>query len=202
MEIWTPLLKACCSPEMNSSDIRPIDIIERFYPPGTKRHNTLVTHSRIVTDKSLEIAARLKPLNPDLGFIQKAAMLHDIGICMTRAHSIDCHGTAPYICHGYLGRTLLDEQGLPPEYGLVCERHTGAGITKKNILSNNLPLPPRDMVPLSLEEKIICVADKYHSKSPKHRDQKITTLQIIETLKKINPDHSRRFSRWAEEFNL
>jgi len=197
METLTRLLKASCSPEMN-----PVDIIEEFYAPGTRLHKTLMDHSRIVTEKSLEIAGRLNHLNPDLEFIQNAAMLHDIGIYLTRADSIGCHGEAPYICHGYLGRTLLDEQGLPPEYGLVCERHTGAGITKGNILSNNLPLPHRDMVPLSLEEKIICVADKYHSKSPKHSGRNITTLQIIEDLKKIHPEHSARFSCWVEEFNL
>lgn len=177
-------------------------LIENFYTPGTALYKVLVDHSRIVTEKSLEIAHTLTYLKPDLEFIKKAAMLHDIGIFLTKAQSIDCNGDAPYICHGYLGRKLLDEQGLPPEYGLVCERHTGAGITKENILSNNLPLPQRDMVPMSIEEKIICVADKYHSKSPKLADKKITTLQIIEELEKINKDHGKRFSVWAEKFNL
>jgi len=177
-------------------------IIENFYTPGTKLYNVLVGHSRIVTQKSLEIAKNLIDLKPDLEFIEKAAMLHDIGIFLTRAQSIGCSGTQPYICHGYLGKKLLDEKGLPLKYGLVCERHTGAGITKENIFSNNLPLPQRDMVPMSLEEKIICVADKYHSKSPKQAGKKITTTQIIDELGKISKDHARRFSIWIEEFNL
>ena len=180
----------------------PLAVIEKFYTPGTKRYQVLVEHSRIVTEKSLEIASNLTHLKPDIEFIKKAAMLHDIGIYLTRAQSIDCNGKEPYVCHGYLGKKLLDEHGLPPEYGLVCERHTGAGITKENILSNNLPLPQRDMVPISLEEKIICAADKYHSKNPKYADKKITTTQIIEDLGKISKDHARRFSIWIEEFNL
>jgi uncharacterized protein len=182
--------------------MKPLAIIEKFYTPGTKCYNALVEHSRIVTKKSLEIARSLAHLNPDINFIEKAAMLHDIGIFLTRARSIGCNGDAPYICHGYLGRKLLDEQRLPPGYGLVCERHTGAGITKENIVSNDLPLPQRDMVPVSIEEKIICVADKYHSKNPKYADKKITTVQIIGELGKISPDHAKRFSIWAEEFNL
>jgi uncharacterized protein len=182
--------------------IDPLTLIEKFYTPGTKSYRILVKHSQIVTKKSLEIARSLIHLNPDLDFIEKASMLHDIGIYLTRAESIGCTGENPYISHGYLGRKLLDEQGLPKEYGLVCERHTGAGITKENILSSNLPLPHRDMVPLSLEEKIICAADKYHSKSPKHADKKITTIQIIHKLGKISKDHARRFSIWAKEFNL
>ncbi len=180
----------------------PLTIIEKFYTRGTQLHQVLVGHSRIVTEKSLDIARNLIHLKPDIEFIKTAAMLHDIGIFMTRAESIGCRGDAPYIRHGYLGRKLLDEQGLPPEYGLVCERHTGAGITRKNIISNRLPLPQRDMVPLSIEEKIICVADKYHSKNPKQADKNTTTRQIIKELKKIDQEHAKRFSIWAEEFNL
>lgn len=180
----------------------PLSIIKRFYTPGTDLYHLLVEHSRAVTRKSLEIAETLGDLNPDLDFIKKAAMLHDIGICLTRADAIGCKGKAPYICHGYLGRKLLDKQGLPPEYGLVCERHTGAGITRENIVSSHLPLPERDMVPLNLEEKIICIADKYHSKSPGRSDKKITTRQIIADLKNINADHAERFSAWVEEFRL
>jgi uncharacterized protein len=177
-------------------------IIKNFYSPGTKLYQVLVGHSRIVTQKSLEIAKRLSHLNPDLDFIENAAMLHDIGIYLTRAESIGCVGDAPYVCHGYLGRDLLDKLGLPAEFGLVCERHTGAGITRQNIISNDLPLPQRDMVPLSIEEIIICVADKYHSKSPKNKDKIMTTGLIIEELGKISHDHSKRFSIWTEEFKL
>jgi uncharacterized protein len=180
----------------------PLALIEKFYRPGTELYRVLVDHSRIVTKKSLEIAAGLSHLNPDLELIQTGAMLHDIGIFMTRADTLGCTGSAPYICHGYLGRNLLDEQGLPPEGGLVCERHTGAGITRKNILANHLPLPQRDMVPISLEEKIICVADKYHSKNPKQADQRITTPEIIEKLETIDQGHAVRFCEWAELFHL
>ena len=177
-------------------------IIEKFYTPGTRLYTILVDHSRIVTEKSLAIAGRLSHLNPDLEFIETAAMLHDIGIFLTRSESIGRHGHAAYVCHGYLGRELLDELGLPPEYGLVSERHTGAGITKQNILLNHLPLPHRDMVPISLEEKIICAADKYHSKNPKFSGRKMTTAEVIEELKRISIDHAGRFTLWAEEFKL
>ncbi len=182
--------------------IDPDAIIKEYYYEGSDLYKTLMNHSRIVTHRSVEIAETLSELSPDIKFIEKAAMLHDIGIYLTKAGSIGCNGKYAYICHGYLGRKVLDNLGLPSEYGLVCERHTGAGITKENIESNNLPLPHRDMVPKTLEEKIICVADKYHSKSPKNSSKKISTFEIIEELKEIQPDHSQRFTRWAKEFNL
>ena len=182
--------------------MRTLALIEKYYPKGSPLYRILVDHSHQVTKKSLEIARHLPHLNPDLEFIEKAAMLHDIGIFKTRAGSIGCSGEAPYICHGYLGRQLLDDEGLDPAFGLVAERHTGAGITLDNIVAANLPLPHRDMVPISLEEKIICCADKYYSKSPKKRGTIMTRDRIINELAKINPGHASRFTQWAEEFYL
>ncbi len=92
-------------------------------------------------------------------------MLHDIGMCRTDAPGIHCHGTEPYILHGILGRKMLDAMGLF-RHGRVCERHTGTGLTAAEIVAEGLPIdPPRDLLPESLEEKVICYADKFFSKS-------------------------------------
>jgi uncharacterized protein len=84
----------------------------------------------------------------------------------------------------------------------VAERHTGAGITLDNILAAGLPLPPRNMVPLTHEEKIICCADKFFSKSPKKQGQTMTRDLIVEELEAIDPGHAQRFERWAQAFDL
>jgi uncharacterized protein len=68
-----------------------------------------------------------------------------------------------------LGAERLRAEGLE-QYANVCERHTGAGITREEILREGLPLPPRDLIPLSWEEKIICFADKFFSKSRPGRE--------------------------------
>lgn len=179
-----------------------LEIIQKFYPPDTDVYDLLVDHSMKVAKKSIEIARNASDLKPDLEFIENAALLHDIGIIKTRAESIGCTGDKPYVCHGYLGRQMLDQEGLPAAYGLVCERHTGAGISLENIISNQLPLPQRDMVPKTVEEKIICVADKYFSKSPKKNGKIITTADVVDELEKISPDHAERFMTWARELNL
>ena len=91
-------------------------------------------------------------------------MLHDIGIFMTRTPELGCHGKHPYICHGILGSDLLKKEGQP-ELALVCERHVGVGISKADIHRHRLQLPKRDMIPVSIEEQIVCYADKFFSKN-------------------------------------
>jgi uncharacterized protein len=180
----------------------PIAVIDKFYPPGSQAWNILVAHSRQVAKKSLEIARNLSDPGLDLAFIEAAAMLHDIGIFLTASPNIGCTGDVPYICHGVLGRELLDKEGLDTAFGRVAERHTGAGICLDTILRHQLPLPRRDMVPKTLEEKIICCADKFYSKTGPARHQPRTVSQILADLSAIDPAHARRFSRWATQLRL
>lgn len=144
--------------------IEPIRIIEKYYKKDSKAYGFLVEHSDAVAKKSLEIAKNVPELNPDLRFIEEAAMLHDIGIFLVKAPRIGCFGDKEYVCHGYLGREILDSEGLP-KHALVCERHVGVGISVEEIERRSLPLPKRNMLPISIEEEIICFADKFHSKS-------------------------------------
>jgi uncharacterized protein len=180
----------------------PMAVIEKYYPVGSELNRILVDHSRQVAEKSLEIARNLADPNLDLLFIRQAALLHDIGIFLTASPKLGCTGEAPYVCHGYLGRELLDNEGLDPAYGRVAERHTGAGISLDTIHRHKLPLPERDMVPVTLAEKIICCADKFFSKTGPARHRPRTVPQIIADLTAIDPAHARRFARWAQEFNL
>lgn len=131
----------------------------------------LTAHSEAVARKALELADRHPELKLDRRFILEAAMLHDIGVGECDAPSIHCHGKAPYICHGILGAAILRSEGLE-RHARVAERHTGAGITRAYIEAQNLPLPPRDYIPETLEERLICYADKFFSKSRKPDEEK------------------------------
>ena len=139
-------------------------LIEKYYSRGSELYNLLTAHSRQVADFAMEIIERNPHLEIDRNFVYEAAMLHDIGIFLTHAPSIYCIGEKPYICHGYLGRELLDKEGLH-RHALVCEHHTGSGLTCEEIIAQNLPLPHRDMLPTTIEEKLVCYADKFFSKS-------------------------------------
>ena len=133
-------------------------IIDRYYGKASRLRTILTVHSRLVADKALA-CARVRGVDADLAFVEEAALLHDIGIFMCDAPDICCTGSLPFICHGIEGRRILEAEGLP-RHALVCERHTGAGLTVDDIVSQRLPLPLRDMTPRTVEERLICCADR------------------------------------------
>jgi len=180
--------------------VDPLSIIKKYFEPGTDAHDIFLEHGTAVAEKALSIAKGLCHLNPDLSFIREAAMLHDIGIVYVNAPGIGCHGSMPYICHGYLGRDLLEKEGYPL-HALVAERHIGTGITTDDIIGRDLPLPVRDMQPLSLEERIICYADKFFSKMPGHlRDEK-SFEQAIKDLEKFGQEKTAAFIEMQRRFS-
>lgn len=168
----------------------PIDIIDKYYKRDSPLYVTLSVHSLMVRDKALECVHRNR-LDVDIDFIAEAAMLHDVGIFRCDAPSIYCTGELPYICHGVEGRKILEIENLP-RHALVCERHTGTGLTKEDILSQNLPIPCRDMLPVSLEEKLICYADKFYSKSGDLKKEK-SIEQVISSMAKHGDAVLQRF---------
>ena len=141
------------------------------------------------------IASRHPELNDDTAFLEEAAMLHDIGIRWCHAPSIFCEGTEPYIRHGLIGAELLRQEGYE-RHARVCERHTGTGITIEQIERQHLPLPPADYQPVSIEEIIICYADKFYSKS--RPDRILTVDQAAQSLEKFGHEGVEKFLSWAE----
>jgi uncharacterized protein len=177
----------------------PVEIISRFFPPESKSYRILLEHGRLVAGRALAAAARVAARQPDLDFIRSAAMLHDIGIFLTDTPDLGCHGSEPYIRHGVLGREIM-EILCYPRHGLVCERHVGVGISAADIRRFHLPLPERDMLPVSIEEEIICYADKFFSKNGGGTSHEKTVAEIVENLSRYGSDPVQRFLRWVDLF--
>ena len=185
--------------EKNKAKVDVIKIINKYYKINSKSYNFLLAHSKAVAKKALEIAQNVPHLKPDLRFIEEAAMLHDIGIFKTKAPGIGCYGNQPYICHGVLGRVMLEQENLP-KHALVCERHVGVGITIKDIETQKLPLPKRDMIPESIEEQIICFADKFFSKHEKYLTKEKDVNLIRTELLKFGIEKVKKFDEWVKKF--
>lgn len=180
--------------------LNALEIISQYYRPGSKAYELLVMHSRQVADKAVGIADKLDGYTVDSGFVEEAALLHDIGIFLTDASSLGCYGPHPYLRHGYLGRQLLQNEGLP-RHALVCERHVGAGITRRDVLERQLPLPAKNMLPLSLEEKIICYADKFYSKNGTTPPCEKSFGSVLKELENYGGKQVNRFLEWHQTFS-
>lgn len=177
-----------------------VRIIAEFYDPGSLAYELLLSHGRHVAQKAIQTAEKVPHLKPDSEFIIEAAMLHDIGIFLTDTPALGCAGKYPYVCHGYLGRNILENKGLP-RHALVCERHVGVGISVEDIQRQGLPLPRRDMQPVTIEEQIICYADKFFSKLPGRFQKEFSIEEILNYLMQYGEEPVARFQEWVQLFN-
>ena len=184
-------------------------IINKYYPEENALKRILLVHSRAVADKALRICDAHPELMLDRQFIEEAAMVHDIGIFRCDAPGIQCYGTEPYICHGQLGAAIMRAEGYP-RHARVCERHTGAGLTVEEIVSQQLPItipPPPEgtgisfwepFLPETLEEQLICYADKFFSKTRLETEK--TVEQAERSLAKFGKTGVLRFQQWHALF--
>lgn len=89
----------------------------------------------------------------DADLVLAGAMLHDIGRFKCPPNSKDS------IRHGIEGYNILMGEGLG-ELAQIARNHIGFGIRKSDIVRLGLNLPKKDFVPKTIEEKIVCFADK------------------------------------------
>jgi uncharacterized protein len=104
----------------------------------------IILHCRAVRDIALEYAERNNIVSVPL--VNEGAMLHDIG-----------RGRSHTILHAQLGADHLRQIGISEEVARIVECHTGAGLTADECTV--LGLSPRDCMPQTTEEKIVCHAD-------------------------------------------
>ena len=174
-------------------------IIDFFYDKNDPAREILLLHSTQVRDKALWIAKNL-PFKVDMELISDGAMIHDIGIRFCNAPDIGCFGSDDYLLHGILGAESIRCMNL--EYGeklaRICERHTGSGITAAEIRERHLNMPERDFVPETVEEKIICLADKFFSKSGEMKEKSLENIR--KGMLKFGEASLERFDRMCHEF--
>ncbi len=109
----------------------------------------IVEHCRAVARIAKIIARGLatKGVSVDERVVLAGALLHDIG--RTRVQTVR---------HGYEGSEIVRGEGVNENVAEVVKRHVGAGISPEE--ARRLGLPDGDYIPRTLEEKVVCFADK------------------------------------------
>ena len=133
-----------------------------------------------------EIAARIggelvaAGFEVDLALVEAGALLHDLGRSVT-------HGVE----HGAVGGELARGLGLPVAVVRIVERHVGAGIPGDE--AAEMGLPEGVYVPESLEEKLVCYADKL----AKGSGEVEFGVTVGEMAKMLGGDHPSIGRMWA-----
>lgn len=173
------------------------EIIHKYCQGNVQLEEVLFCHSRDVANRALRVAKEHPELKADEKLIWEGAMLHDIGVVRVDAPSIFCYGTEPYIRHGVLGAEILRGEGLFV-HARIAERHIGTGLTALEIEKQGLPLPHQNFTPQSIEEQIVCYADKFFSKTRPGVEK--TPEQAIRSLEKFGGEGIEVFKAWMARF--
>ena len=119
------------------------DLLKKLKVPYNVRR-----HSLKVAEKAIELEEKIKLREVDMDLIEIGSLLHDIGRCKTHGFN-----------HALIGGKLIRERGLSERLAKICETHILGGLDKED--AKQVGLPERDFLPQTLEEKIICLADKH-----------------------------------------
>lgn len=111
----------------------------------------LVEHSLAVAEFAVRIG---KICGADLPLLECGAILHDIGRVKDNS-----------VSHGVTGATILRSLGYPEDLVNIVKRHVGGGIDPEE--ASRLGIPEIDLIPETLEEKIVCQADNLISGTKK-----------------------------------
>lgn len=127
----------------------------------------VIAHCQAVAALALEIAEKFKAKNYSINtsLIEAGALLHDLG--RTKNHSVN---------HAIEGMQLAQAENLPDPIICIIKRHVGAGITVEE--AERLNWPKDNYIPQTLEEKIVCYADKCISGNKRiHAETTVKQLQ-------------------------
>ena len=179
---------------MQIPSLSDITELHQKYAPDEVALESVWTHCQIVRDICLQVCNGMTDINVEL--ITAGALLHDIG-----AYKFYIDGVIQlenYITHGLLGYELMQKEDLDEAVCRFALLHTGIGISKQEVIDRKLPLPVRDYIPETVEERIVMYADKFHSK-PKPSFN--TAAWYAEyTRSRFGEGEDEKFMKLVEEF--
>lgn len=133
------------------------------HAPTAEALDSVYTHCVIVCGIAEQSHDR-SGLGGDISLVRAGCLLHDMGVY--RLYGPDgVLDEANYIRHGILGYELLRGEGFPEVICRFAAHHTGMGLTRDDVIRQELPLPPCDYLAETAEERLVMYADKFHSKT-------------------------------------
>ncbi|MDG7016038.1 MAG: HDIG domain-containing protein [Nitrososphaerota archaeon] len=109
----------------------------------------IITHCQTVAKVAVILTEELewRGVGVDAKAVVAAALLHDIGRSRVQT-----------VMHGAEGSEIIEREGVDRRVVEIVRKHVGAGISPDE--ADKLGMPKLDYVPGTLEERLVCFADK------------------------------------------
>ena len=114
-----------------------------------KLKKNIIRHVISVCEKAMDIARKIHDNGHaiNLPLVEIGALIHDIG--RSRTNKIE---------HAIEGAKIIEELGFSKKLCRIAETHLLGGLSEEDAMI--LGLPAKSYLPETLEEKIVCYADK------------------------------------------
>ena len=172
--------------------------LHKKYAPSEELFNAVYTHCLDVW-RIAEQLINSQDLKLDRELVKAACLLHDIGtydlIQLTDPINVG------YAGRGVAGEQILEKEGLPKALSEIVACHVGHGFTKEHIEETLLGvLPPRDLAPRTIEERLVNYVSKLHSRSDEPQFNSIDSYRTF--LKNLeNKYYIEDFEGLVKEFS-
>lgn len=100
--------------------------------------------------------------------------------------------------HGFIGHQILKKEGFSESICRFAFTHTATGLTKEDIEREKMDIEIKDYIPVTLEEEILCFADKFHTKYPSFN----TFEEQTQRLEKFDPNRRIKMEIFKKKFGL
>lgn len=176
---------------------KQIKALHQRYAPNTVVLQLVYEHCQIVAEIALWCVEH-KRLNVNKRILEASCLLHDIGTYALYSENDQSKNDHNYKQHAIFGAALVLEEGFDVRIASAIKTHVLMGLSKKEIVKNGFGMPHKDYLPETIEGRLLCYADRFHSKTPVFNAYGPFLERISETL----PEQAKKLQLAAKEFGL
>lgn len=158
-------------------------------------------HTNIIWEIAQKLVLKLKNqgIKVDMDLLEKGVMLHDLGVYLCFDEDLNPDKSLPqYIYHGFIGADLILKEGFGEEVARFARNHSATGFTIEDIERENLQVEKKDYIPVTVEEEILCYADKFHTKHPSFSTYQEQVVRIA----KFDPNRALKMEVFKKKYGI
>ncbi len=176
-----------------------IQALHKKYAPCAEVFDLVFIHCQIVCDIAEQLIEK-GTFRVDVELVRAGCLLHDIGVYPLFGADGTQRSDVNYIAHGIEGEAILKAERFPKIIQRFCSHHTGVGLTKQDIIEQDLPLPATNYIAETDEELLIMYADKFHSKTTPPRFNSFEWYK--QYIAQYGTDKAITFEKMAEKLGI